>query len=133
MNDVKETANIHGIILDVYLQVIYPFPQFKSFMLQVAVWMPFFRGHSSGARREPYLFSKTVQKVIRDAISQRYEYLGYIYNLFYEHTLTGEPIIRPLFYDFPGTHKWDSQFLIGKTFCVFVCLFRDMKKIEYVG
>lgn len=81
-----------------------------------AVWTPFFRGHSSreSQRREPFLFSASVKKVIRNAIKLRYKHIPYLYTLFYEHNSTGEPIISPLFYHYPGIQERDSQMLVGE-------------------
>lgn len=83
---------------------------------QGAVWLPFFRSHSSSTtkQREPYVFSNEVQEVIRSAIELRYKHIPYFYTLFYEHFVTGDPIIRPLFYQYPGIHGYDTQMLVGK-------------------
>lgn len=86
------------------------------YIFQAAVWLPFFRGHSgSAARREPYLFPKNVQDVIRKAIEFRYKHIPFFYQLFYEHFRTGNPIISPLFYKYPGVQERDTQVLVGKT------------------
>ncbi|CAG9823718.1 unnamed protein product [Phaedon cochleariae] len=82
---------------------------------QAGVWLPFYRGHAEETtlRREPYLFSKDVQDVIRAAIKLRYKHIPVWYTLFYEHTIRGDPVVRPLFYDYPGTVDRDDHILIG--------------------
>lgn len=68
-------------------------------------------------RREPFLFNATVQNVIRTAIKERYQHLSVFYTLFYEHTLYGNPVIRPLFLQYPSDKKIfseDEVFLLGQ-------------------
>lgn len=67
-------------------------------------------------RREPYLYPEEVRDVLRSAIEQRYRHLPYMYTVFYEHTRTGDPVVSPLFYHFPGVQERDSQMIIGETF-----------------
>lgn len=69
-------------------------------------------------RREPYLFNEDVRTRIRTALRLRYAHLPLWYTLFYEHERTGEPVIRPLFYEFPeetDTYDVDNELLIGKS------------------
>lgn len=83
---------------------------------QAAMWLPFFRNHanSNTNHREPYLFNDDVRKVLRNAIQTRYRHLQVFYTLFYLHTTTGEPIIRPLFYEYPEMMDQDDHLLLGK-------------------
>ncbi|CAG9840095.1 unnamed protein product [Diabrotica balteata] len=101
-------ADIGGFIGD-------PSDELLQRWYQGAVWTPFFRGHSSreSKRREPYLFSKEVQDVIRNALRLRYRHIPTIYTLFFEHTVTGDPIITPLYYHYPGLNDRDTQTMIG--------------------
>ncbi|XP_028133936.1 neutral alpha-glucosidase C-like [Diabrotica virgifera virgifera] len=101
-------ADIGGFIGD-------PSDELLQRWYQGAVWTPFFRGHSSreSKRREPYLFSKDVQDVIRNALRLRYQHIPAIYTLFYEHTVTGDPIISPLYYQYPRVNDRDTQTMIG--------------------
>lgn len=71
---------------------------------QAGAWLPFYRAHSdsSSQRREPFLFNEEVQAVIRNAIQLRYKHLPVWYTRFYEHTRNRDPIIRPLFYQYPS-------------------------------
>lgn len=71
---------------------------------QAGVFYPFFRAHASIdslENREPWLRSPRVQEVIRNAIYQRYAQTHYLYTTFKKATLTGVPIIRPMWYEFP--------------------------------
>lgn len=101
---------------------------------QTGAWLPFFRGHSNKDvnRREPYLYSPTVQKRIRNAIKHRYVHLPYWYTLFYEHMKTGQPVIRPLVYhygDDAKTFDLDNEWLIGKNILVSPVLHKGAKEI----
>nr|CAI5828577.1 unnamed protein product [Callosobruchus analis] len=83
---------------------------------QAGVWLPFYRGHSNADtnRREPYVFEKEVQEVIRDAMRIRYRHLPVFYTQFYHHVKTGEPVVRPLFYEYPDMVELDDHILLGK-------------------
>ena len=53
---------------------------------------------------------------IRDAIRQRYVLLPYIYTLFRHANTTGQPVMRPLWFDFPeeaATFAEDNEFMLG--------------------
>ncbi|XP_063907237.1 neutral alpha-glucosidase AB-like [Zophobas morio] len=90
---------------------------------QAGAWLPFFREHSNlgSERREPYVFSEEVQGPIRDAMKMRYEHLPVWYTLFYEHTRTGDPVIRPLLYHYPDdsdVFEIDDQLILGRDILV---------------
>jgi len=81
---------------------------------------PVLRNHScSGTRQqEPWAFDEKTLHVLRHYIRLRYRFRPYLYQLFAQHELTGEAILRPLFYDFADTAKTplgliDDQFLVG--------------------
>lgn len=90
---------------------------------QAGAWLPFFRGHSvkDVPRREPYLFSEKVRERIRNAIGRRYQHLPYWYTKFFEHYLYGDPVIKPLFYQYPqdlNTLSIDNELLVGEDILV---------------
>lgn len=90
---------------------------------QAGAWLPFFRGHSANdvPRREPYLFPKNVQDRVRRAIRQRYAHLPVWYTLFFNHHVGGEPVIRPLVYEYRFEHEVltiDDQLLVGRDILV---------------
>ncbi|CAH1118336.1 unnamed protein product [Phaedon cochleariae] len=70
---------------------------------QAGIWLPFFRAHAhiDTRRREPYLFDEDVRNRIRTALRLRYAHLPLWYTLFWEHETFGDPVIRPLFYQYP--------------------------------
>ena len=85
---------------------------------QLGVYFPFFRANSKIGyeMREPWLQSPRVQRAILAAIKQRYAQSHYMYNLFFESTHTGLPIMRPMWYEFPQdgkTFDLNHQFMFG--------------------
>jgi alpha-glucosidase len=91
--------------------------------LQAAALTPFFRSHSVGwvGNKEPWAFGEEFTKINRATVELRYQFLPYIYTLFYNHEITGEPVIRPLWYEYPedkGTYLNNEEFLLGKDILV---------------
>jgi len=85
---------------------------------QLGVYFPFFRANSKIGfeMREPWLQSPRVQRAALAAIKQRYAQSHYMYNLFFESTQNGLPIIRPMWYEFPQdgtTFDLNHQFMFG--------------------
>ena len=65
----------------------------------IGVYFPFVRNHCSleEVQQEPWAFGQKVEDVCRTAINRRYRLLPYIYTLFRETSLTGLPVMRPVF------------------------------------
>ena len=90
---------------------------------QAGAFYPFFRAHAhlDTDRREPWLFGEPSTGLIREAIAVRYRFLPTIYSLFADAHLTGMPILRPLFVQFPNdarTYDLDTEFLVGDALLV---------------
>ncbi len=85
--------------------------------MKLAFLFPFCRNHSKKdcRRQEPFYFPKSVMLILRKYIRLRYALLPYLYNEFIKHEETGDPILRPVMYEFPGkpNETLDDQFLIG--------------------
>ena len=66
--------------------------------LQMAVFHPFFRTHSSGDHgdQEPWAFGEEIAELSRRAIEFRYRILPYMYTTFWQYTTKGTPMLRPL-------------------------------------
>lgn len=87
---------------------------------QVGAFYPFFRAHSTNEcqKREPWIQSERVQTAIRASINQRYDLIHYIYTTFERMTRTAEPIMRPMWQEFPALealYGTSSQYMIGKS------------------
>ena len=58
---------------------------------------------------------------IRDAIRARYALLPYMYTLFRHANTTGQPIMRPLWFEFsevPATYDVEDEFMLGPSLLV---------------
>ncbi len=100
-----------------------PSPDLFSRWLELGVFTPFFRTHSvKGARpREPWVFGPEYTKINREIIDRRYELLPYIYTCFRNAHLSGLPILRPLYLDFPDdreAYRISDEFTFGRDLLV---------------
>jgi alpha-glucosidase len=85
---------------------------------QMAAFMPFCRNHNAigNPGQEPWAFGEPYESAYRKAIEARYSLLPYLYTLFHEASTNGSPIIRPLYYHYPGDEQAcdsENEFLIG--------------------
>lgn len=90
---------------------------------QAGAFQPFFRAHAhlDTKRREPYLYSHDSTLLIRNAIRSRYQYLPFWYTSFYNSYLSGIPVMRPLWVEYPQDSKTfdiENQYLIGSDLLV---------------
>ncbi len=96
---------------------------------QAAFLFPFFRNHSmQGSKtQEPWAFGSDCLAHVRATIRARYRLLPYLYQCFCQHYLTGDPILRPLLYEFegPGYEDLSDQFLVGSSIMVAPILHGD--------
>ncbi|MCF7944676.1 MAG: hypothetical protein K9L75_03990, partial [Spirochaetia bacterium] len=98
-------------------------PELFTRWFQFAVFTPFFRGHTANdtGSHEPWCFGETAESIIRHYGKLRYALLPYIYTQFYKAAQTGEPIMKPLFLDWPHDPRAAMQnetFLFGTSFLV---------------
>ncbi len=86
--------------------------------VQMAVFHPFFRTHSSGDHgdKEPWISDEFHTAIIKRFIEFRYELLPYIYSAFWKYTTKGIPIIKSLNLIAPEDHEAsyrEEEFLFG--------------------
>lgn len=88
--------------------------------IKAAFLMPFFRNHSAldSRQQEPWALGRETLDVARKYIRLRYRFMPHLYNLFREQEENGDPVMRPLLYEFAsgaGTDlsKVDDEFLVG--------------------
>jgi alpha-glucosidase len=96
-----------------------PTGELYSRWLQAAALTPFLRSHSVGwvGNKEPWEFGEEFTRINRATIELRYQFLPYLYTLFREHERAGEPVMRPLWYEYPQdkmTYLVDDQYLVGR-------------------
>ncbi|KAJ1103969.1 hypothetical protein NDU88_001385 [Pleurodeles waltl] len=109
-------ADVGGFIGD-------PEPELLVRWYQAGAYQPFFRGHATKdtKRREPWLFGEKNTRLIREAIRERYRLLPYFYLLFYRAHVSAEPVMRPLWVEFPKeieTFHVDDEFMLGHALLV---------------
>jgi alpha-glucosidase len=100
-----------------------PTPELYTRWLQAAALTPFLRSHSEASSNphEPYSFPKEFTDINRASVELRYQLLPYLYTLFHEHTETGAPVMRPLWFEYPDdarTYLVEDQYLVGRDLLV---------------
>jgi len=86
--------------------------------LQAAALTPFLRSHSVGwaGNKEPWEYGDGFTSINRTTIELRYKFLPYLYSLFYEHERTGQPVMRPPWYESPNdtrTYLISDEYMVG--------------------
>ncbi|NNF86485.1 MAG: DUF4968 domain-containing protein [Winogradskyella sp.] len=87
--------------------------------IQLGVFHPFFRVHSSGDHgdQEPWAFDEDVTAIVRKFIELRYQLLPYLYTAFWNYADHGTPILKSLvLYDQDDvhTHYRTDEFIFGE-------------------
>jgi alpha-glucosidase len=100
-----------------------PSPELYARWLQAAALTPFLRSHSEAGSNphEPYSFGAEFTKINRASVELRYRLLPYLYTLFREHTETGAPVMRPLWFEYPDdsrTYTIEDEYLVGRDLLV---------------
>ena len=80
-----------------------PSPELMTRWFEVAAFTPIFRDHSAKdtPRAEPWLDGPAQLAIRRRFVEERYRLMPYLYALADENARTGDPLMRPLFYDYP--------------------------------
>eukprot|EP01132_Coremiostelium_polycephalum_P006215 gene6215-7738_t len=91
--------------------------------LQLGNFYPFSRNHNSfnSIPQEPYVFGPQVTQIATTAINGKYTLLPFYYTLFFKSHVSGDPVWRPLFFEYPtdpNTWNLDTQFLVGESMLV---------------
>uniref|UniRef100_A0A8C0A0T5 Glycoside hydrolase family 31 N-terminal domain-containing protein n=1 Tax=Anas zonorhyncha TaxID=75864 RepID=A0A8C0A0T5_9AVES len=121
-------ADVGGFIGD-------PEPELLVRWYQAGAYQPFFRGHSNmeSKRREPWLFGEKNTQIIREAIRERYVLLPYLYTLFYRAHTVAEPVMRPLWVEFPGkleTFGVENEYMLGNALLVHPVTDKEAKAVS---
>ncbi|TDO73361.1 alpha-glucosidase [Halanaerobium saccharolyticum] len=90
---------------------------------QMGAFVPFFRNHCEvrAISQEPWSFGEKYEKIIKKYIELRYKFITHIYNLFYQASQTGIPLMRPLIMEFPNDRECQNlsdQFMVGDSVLV---------------
>lgn len=79
-------------------------------------------------------FSERNTELMRDAIHTRYTLLPYFYTLFREANVTGVPVVRPLWMEFPqdeATFSNDEAFMVGNGLLVQGVYTKVLRALKY--
>ncbi len=106
-------------------------PELYLRWLQFSLFTPIFRPHGTALYEvdpnafsypsEPALADKSVLENVKKVVDQRYQLLPYNYTLAYRQAAFGEPLIKPLYYDYPSDTlavTIGDQFLWGDAFMI---------------
>ncbi len=84
---------------------------------------PFARSHTevNSLPQEPWAFGSETEEAARTALKRRYRLLPYLYTLFREASVTGMPVMRPVFFADPtdlSLRREDRAFMLGPDLAV---------------
>ncbi len=102
---------------------LYPTPELAVRWMQYGAMTPFCRCHNESGELDqyPWSFGPGVERRSRAALELRYRLLPYIYSAFMRASETGDPIQRPLVYDFQDdrhARETDDAYLFGEALLV---------------
>ena len=106
--------------------------------VQVGAFTPLFRNHSAMGTRdqEPWAFDKETEEINKKYIELRYKLIPYLYDLMWKCENTGEPIIRPLLFEYQddkNTYEINDEFLCGDSILVAPVVEQGMRqKLVYL-
>jgi lysosomal alpha-glucosidase len=91
--------------------------------MQLGAFYPFSRNHNTddGIPQDPASLGQEVIDASKATLKVRYSLLPYIMSLFFNSYFTGEPVARPMFYEFPkdiNTYMIETQFMLGSAVLV---------------
>ncbi len=95
-----------------------PSPELYGRWFELGSLSPFFRSHVATGTpdQEPWSFGPEIEDVAQRMLALRYTLLPYWYAAYVEATRTGSPVLRPLWYEFPGDEeafKHEDEIFIG--------------------
>lgn len=93
-------------------------PELLCRWIEASCFSPLFRNHAAKytKRQEPWQFGEEVTAINRKYIELHYKFLPYLYDLCYEQTKTGLPILRPLAMHYQQdreTWECNDEYMVG--------------------
>jgi alpha-glucosidase len=81
-------------------------PELATRWFEIGAFTPIYRGHSQkdSPHAEPWVGGPAHLAIRRRFIDERYRLLPYLYAVAAESARTGDPVMRPTFYDYPQMH-----------------------------
>ncbi len=91
--------------------------------IQVGVFSPLCRNHSGKGQiyQEPWQFDEATLNIYRKYVELRYKLLPYIYDCFYDMSVTGLPVFKPLVLNYEqDSNVWEmnDEFMVGERILV---------------
>ena len=91
--------------------------------VQVGAFTPLFRNHAAMGTRdqEPWAFDDNTEEINKKYIKLRYKLIPYIYDMMWNCSKNGSPIIRPLLFNYQKdkkTYEINDEFLCGDSILV---------------
>lgn len=88
--------------------------------IEASCFAPLFRNHCAkfSRRQEPWQFDQETLDINRKYINLHYKFLPYLYDLCYEESRTGLPILRPLvmhYQEDKNTWECNDEYLVGES------------------
>ena len=113
LNFANAVCGVSGCGTDVGGFINNPTPDLMKSWYDLGFLYIFFRGHSAfnTIRREPWLFEENIKNSIIDSIKLRYNLLMFFYSKFYEYTINGVSIMKPLWMIFKNNEKLFEKLL----------------------
>jgi len=99
-------------------------PDLLTRWYEFASFTPVFRNHAANdaPHAEPWVDGPEHLAIRRKFIEERYRLMPYLYALAEQNSRTGDPIMRPVFYDYPDALKFDCDqamaFTVGRNLLV---------------
>lgn len=98
-------------------------PELLSRWIEACCFSPLFRNHSAKLtrRQEPWAFDEATLNIYRKYVKLHYKFIPYLYDLCYEESLTGLPILRPLIMEYEddkNVTNCNDEYLVGSSILV---------------
>jgi alpha-glucosidase len=99
-------------------------PDLLTRWYEIAAFTPVFRNHAAhdAPHAEPWVDGPEHLAIRRRFVEQRYRLLPYLYAVAEQNSRTGDPVMRPVFYDYPDALKVDCDqslaFTVGRDMLV---------------
>ncbi|TMW65020.1 hypothetical protein Poli38472_009187 [Pythium oligandrum] len=90
---------------------------------QAASFFPLMRNHAEkqSSPQSPVDFDQETANILRETLLRRYMFLPYMYTQFYHAHTRGEPVVRPLAFEFPKedrVYDIEAQYMVGRALMV---------------
>jgi len=93
-------------------------PSLFARWMGIGAFLPFARAHTEKGNppKEPWAFGRATEETCRRALEARYRLMPYLYTVFREASVSGLPVVRPVFFADPADSSLrseDGAFLLG--------------------